>query len=163
MFASLQLWLSSALHKMTARFVQFQQIAPLASQPNRILRRRALCLSLWRLASGLIATVNHLSCCRVGHKHMRATRRGKLAVALPCVAAPCSDVDDDHVSQSHARSHQLTLREAIRFRTARQEALSSEVPLTGVQCVATLIKADVGPLLCPHEDACSRTDESPRH
>ena len=32
---------------------------------------------------------------------------------------------------------------AIRLRTARREALSNEVPLTGVQCVATLIKADV--------------------
>ena len=108
-----------------------------------MLRRRALRLCLWTLANDLIATGNHLSCGRVGHKHTRAQRREKLAVAFPCVAAPCSDVDDDHVSQSHARFHQLTHREAIRLRTARREALSNKVPLTGVQCVVKLIKANV--------------------
>ena len=37
----------------------------------------------------------------------------------------------------------MTLCEASRLRTARREALSNEVPLTGAQCVAKLIEADV--------------------
>ena len=108
-----------------------------------MLRRRALRFRLWRFVNDFITTVNHLSCGRAGHRHTRAQRREKRAVALPCVAVPGAVVDDDHVSQSHARLHQMTLCEAIRLRTERRVALSDGVPLTGVQCVATLIKADV--------------------
>ena len=106
-------------------------------------RRRSFRLSLWRLANDFIAIANHLICGRAGNKTTRAQNREKLVVAPPAATAPCSYVDSDNVSQSHARFHQVTLREASRLRTARREALSNEVPLTGAQCVAKLIKADV--------------------
>ena len=65
-----------------------------ASVSNRVLWRRDLRLRLWRFVYDFIATVNQLSCGRAGHRHTRAQRREKLAVALPCA-----------VSQPNARFH----------------------------------------------------------
>ena len=125
--------------------MQFQKTPPCrsAAVSNRAMRRRSLRFSRWRLANDFIATCQPPELRTRGQEYFEGTQAREACCGAPCGRSPLLKWYNDHVSQSHARFHCVTLREASRLRTARREAFSNEVPLTGAQCVAKLIKGYV--------------------